>query len=75
MHPNLHNETTVQHNYSCFNQPNNQVFRNNLNPFSKPAITEFSLLAAELLMMMWIYSSSDISNDEEDEFSYVTGVN
>lgn len=73
--PNLHNETTNQPNYSCFNQPNNQVFRNNLNPFFKPAITEFSLLAAELLMMMWIYSSSDISNDEEDEFSYVTGVN
>lgn len=75
MHPNTHNETTVQLNYSCFYQSSNQEFRNKLNPFYKPAITEFSLLAAELLMMMWIYSSSDISNDEEHEFSYVSGDN
>lgn len=51
------------------------MFWNNLNLFFKLVIIEFSLLVVELFMMMWIYFFSDIFNDEEDEFSYVIGVN
>lgn len=51
------------------------MFWNNLNLFFKLVIIEFSLLVVELFMMMWIYFLSDIFNDEEDEFSYVIGVN
>lgn len=58
----------------AFFQQSNQEFRNKLNPFTKPAITEFSLLAAELFMMMLVSSWNGTPDEEEDEFNYVTGV-
>lgn len=70
---NIDNKTITFQN-SCFFQQSNQEFRNKLNPFTKPAITEFSLLAAELFMMMLVSSWNGTPDEEEDEFNYVTGV-
>lgn len=67
------NETITFQN-SCFFQQSNQEVRNKLNPFTKPAITEFSLLAAELFMVMLVSSWNGNPDEEEDEFNYVTGV-
>jgi hypothetical protein len=65
---NLH--STKENPNMCFFNSNLAQFRANLRPFVKPAKTEFSLLAVELIMVLWIYSV-DGEEENQEEFGYV----
>ena len=73
LHANINHVANETYNFpnGCFYRSNLSKFRMDLMPFTKPAITEFSLLAVELLIVMWICSEGGNHEDQREEFNYI----